>query len=395
MTEQINKQQARQIRLQAQGLLGKPSFGKKKKGLLSCIEQIGYLQIDTISVVERAHHHTAWVRLPDYQAKDLDHLQLQDRSIFEYWSHAAAYLPMRDYRFSLFRKEQWQKGTLKWQARDPKVRQFVLDRITAEGPLRSKDFQNKGKKVGTWWDWKPSKIALEQLFHEGHLMISHRVGFQKVFDLPSRVLPPHVDQNPPSELEYIDYLIHYTIQALGLASVDEIGHLRKGMKSKIKERLRLLVEEKKLISLRLKSDTTIYFSFAQTLNNFKLSSSKKVHFLCPFDNAIIHRKSVQQFFDYTYKLECYVPEPKRVFGYYTMPILWGDQIAGQIFAKADRKRKVFIIHNAIFYLSKKEQHKFHSVFIKKLNQWRAFNQCDEFEINKNIPAKIRSFLDLD
>ena len=150
----ISISEARKLFLHSQGLYGH-DFGKKKSGVLNLIEHLGYVQIDTISVVERAHHHTIFTRVKDYRKEYLDQL-MKEKLIFEYWSHAAAYLPISDYRFSLPRKKLFSDGKQHW-FKDKKPTQYVYDRIKAEGPLQSKDFEEKKANVG-WWEWKtPSK----------------------------------------------------------------------------------------------------------------------------------------------------------------------------------------------------------------------------------------------
>ena len=159
------------------------------------------MQIDTISVIERAHHHVFWTRCPKYKPSDLDSL-LSSRKVFEYWSHAASYLPMKDYRYSLPLKKKFAKRKSSWFPRDPQLMRLVLKRIEKEGPLRSKDFKNsqQSKRSG-WWEWKPTKKALERLFLEGKLEITRREGFQKVYDLPERVIPSSTDTSFPTKKE--------------------------------------------------------------------------------------------------------------------------------------------------------------------------------------------------
>jgi uncharacterized protein len=148
----------RRIALGQQGLLKRDMFGKGKKATLRAIEHIGYVQIDTISVVERAHHHVLWSRVSNYQASFLDQL-MQERQLFEYWFHAAAWLPMRDYRFSLPRMNL-KNGDRNWfKKSDKKLIRSILNRIRDEGPLRALDFEDTRKGKKQWWDWKPAKRA--------------------------------------------------------------------------------------------------------------------------------------------------------------------------------------------------------------------------------------------
>ncbi|MFT5812054.1 MAG: hypothetical protein ACI9KM_002827, partial [Rubritalea sp.] len=194
-------QKLRRIALNQQGLLKADSFGRGKQATLRAIEQIGYVQIDTISVVERAHHHVLWSRVSNYKSQYLTEL-VAERQLFEYWSHAAAWLPMKDYRFSLPRMKQ-ANGDRNWFGDcDKKLIQQVLLRVQHEGALLARDFEDTRKGKKEWWDLKPAKRALEQLFMQGELMVTRREGFQKVYDLPERIIPDWVDTTEPTLEEY-------------------------------------------------------------------------------------------------------------------------------------------------------------------------------------------------
>ena len=223
--------QARRLVLRAQGLDHPEPFGAgSAEATFRAIERLGYVQIDTISVVERAHHHVLWSRVPGYQPAHLEALLHPPApKIFEYWSHAAAYLPLSNYRFCLARMHTYASGQRRWfSAPDKKVRKLVLDRIRAEGPLQARDFDApKSHKGGSWFEWKPAKRALEQLFTEGALMVRERRGFQKVFDLTERVLPPWVDTSLPTPAEQARWLIEETLRACGLGTEAEIRYLRR------------------------------------------------------------------------------------------------------------------------------------------------------------------------
>jgi len=158
----------RRIALNQQGLLRAESFGRGKRAVLRAIERLGYVQIDTISVVERAHHHVLWTRVPNYSPRHLEQL-VSERKLFEYWYHAAAFLPMADYRFSLPRMRQL-NGERNWYKNgDRKLMLEILARIEVEGPLRARNFEDARTSNSGWWDWKPAKQALEQLFMQGEL----------------------------------------------------------------------------------------------------------------------------------------------------------------------------------------------------------------------------------
>ncbi len=223
----ISNQQARRIAIHCQLLDGRVSLPKGKEGVAEVIERLGYVQIDTINVIERAHHHTLFSRRADYSQKMLHDLQAVDRRIFEYWGHALAYMPMSDYRYYLPRMKSFDDPASKWfKSRLEKYSSLMkpcLERIRNEGPLGAKDFAKRpGAKAGAWWDAKPEKIALELLFWRGELMITERRKFERVYDLTERVLPPDIDTTYPDENELMRFRIRRTLQRLGIAKAKEI-----------------------------------------------------------------------------------------------------------------------------------------------------------------------------
>ena len=395
MPLEISPLQARRLALHHQGLLKKRPFGSGKEGIVKAIEHLGYIQVDTISVVKRAHHHTLWTRVNKYQHSDLLTLQSKDRKIFEHWSHAAAYLPMRDFRYSLYLKNLFLNGEKQWFNRNEKVRAYVLDRIKAEGPLQSRDFENPNKAGGTWFEWKPAKIALEQLYMEGLLMISERKNFQKVFDLTERVLPSEVDKSVPSPEEMARYLIRMTIKAHGFANEKEICYLRKKVRPTVRKVIKEMLEAGELIELIIKSETSIiYYSFPHILDNLPLKSGKKhLHVLSPFDNTVIQRARLENIFGYEYQIECYVPKPKRKYGYFCLPILFGDQFIGRLDAKADRKSGTFILHSLWLENNIPPLEKWVKVLAVQLKNLAHFTSCEKLEYQSINHTLLKSELE--
>lgn len=379
----VSLEQARVLTLQSQGLIHS-DFGKGKAATLKTIEHIGYVQIDTLSVAARAHHHTLWSRLPDYKESYLSEMLEKDKSIFEYWSHAASYLPMSDYRFSLPNKIAFADGKSHWFGQDKKMNKFVLDRIKAEGPLQSKDFEFIRSGPGNWYEWKPAKKALEQLFMEGKLMVAKRQGFQKVYDLAERVLPSKADTTLPSEKEYAEYLIRKVVQANGIVEEKEIYYLRKGLKESVNKVLKRMLKEGELIEVKLEGDSkTLFVTTKQQLTSIeKRKVENTIHLLSPFDNAIIQRKRAQRFFDFDYVIECYVPEAKRKFGYFCLPVLYGDKFVARFDPKADRASKTFHIKQMHFEKGFSPDEKFNKEFAIKLKAYASFTGCDKVVINK-------------
>ena len=380
----------RRIALDHQGLLKKQQFGRGKPGTLRAIEHLGYVQIDTISVVERAHHHVLWSRIPAYRPEYLDQL-VRDRSIFEYWFHAAAWLPMRDYRFALPRMNQLDGDRNWFKTFDKKLNRQILQRITAEGPLRTRDFEHDRNGKKQWWDWKPAKQALEQLFMQGELMVSSREGFQKVYDLPERVLPDWVDTRCPSLEEFACHLIDTTLRAHGFASQKSITYLRKGkaLRHAVDEELRRRIETGALTEINITSKNPAFIS-PELLETRAPGSRARVKLLSPFDNLVIQRQRLREIFDFDYQIECYVPEAKRQFGYFCLPILYRDRFVGRIDCKAHRSSRVLEI-KALF-LENKLDHAFMPALKSTLAGFAHFNSCQELYAGSSVDDQVSRYI---
>ena len=231
---------------------------------------------------------------------------------------------------------------------------YVLDRISAEGPLQARDFEApKAKRSGPWFDWKPAKIALELLFHEGKLMIRERKGFQKIYDLSERVIPSWVDLTEPTREELLKYWIKKAVEAHGLVTLEEISYLRKKeVKTEIHQTINEMKELSELIAVKVEDQVDdVLFTTPGALKKVSKKGKKtnaespKVKILSPFDNSVIQRKRLKRLFDFDYQIECYVPEPKRKFGYFCLPLLFGNEFIGRVDSKADRKTGQLLVHH--------------------------------------------------
>ena len=397
----ISLQTARRLALRRQLLDGTANLPNGRKGVAQVIEKLGYIQIDTISVIVRAHHHTLWTRLPDYDQDSLHELQTVDRRIFEYWGHQASYLPMSDYRFYLPLMKAFHDPHGKWEKE--RLQKYghlmkpILKRIREEGPLGSKDFELEGgkKKKEGWWDWHGMKTALELLFWQGELMIRERQNFQRIYDLTERVLPDWVDTTVPSDEELGEFLVQRALSAHGITQEKEVAnHLQIARKPIIKKALKQMIETGEIISLKLDGNNKdVYYCFPEKLNNSgKSAISQNVHIVSPFDNLIIQRDRIKDLFDFDYALECYTPPPKRKFGYFALPILWGECLVGRMDAKADRKPKTLIIRNMLFEESFNKFDGFVDAFTKKIRGFAEFNGCKRVEIEKVTPQKVKTLI---
>lgn len=381
--------QLQRLSLQSQGLTTKYPFGKGKQAALSALERLGYVQIDTLSVVERAHHHTLWSRLPDYQPAYLAQL-VEERKAFEYWFHAASYLPMKDYRYALPKMLRYKRGeTPYYRNVDSKVLRDVMDKIRIDGPLKTRDFTSSPKKPGSWWNWKPTKVALEKLFMQGDLMICGREGMEKIYDLTERVLPETTDTTEPSDREYAEYLVKTNLRAYGVSTVKQITHLRKGnaLRKNTELVLQNMLEEKTVQEIRLDGMPTMYV-LSELLENPIKKLSPGIRFLSPFDNAVIHRERLVQLFDYDFRLECYVPKAKRQYGYFCLPILFGDEFIGRMDCKAHRKNnQLELIH---LHIEKRQDaiELWLEPLVEAIWQFALFNGCQSIRISQVSPASL-------
>jgi uncharacterized protein YcaQ len=387
----------RKLALQSQGLTRTRPFGSGADGLARAIEHLGYIQIDTISVVERAHHHVLWSRLPDYQPASLDKL-IADKTVFEYWFHAAAYLPMKHYRYALPRMQAIKSGKKHWFSNtDKKLMREIYRRIEVEGPLMARDFQDDVKRRGGWWEWKPAKQALEQLFMEGDLMVVGRQGFQKQYDIAERALPPSLDTSTPTLTEFARHLIDNTLRAHGFAHARSFSYLRKGaeLRAEIKRCLQEDVVQGQLLEQTLPAGETVFVQ-PGTLDR-QVRTDRKVRLLSPFDNSVIQRERCRSVFDFAYQIECYVPAAKRLHGYFCLPLLYRDRFLGRVDCKADRKRKELRVVSLSLEseqlvsarLHKTSMDEFLTELAAALHRFMAFNQCDSVVVEKTIPRSIK------
>ncbi|MBO2604972.1 YcaQ family DNA glycosylase [Shewanella algae] len=360
------------LNLQRQGLL------QPAASTAAIIRQLGYVQIDSINVVERAHHHVLHSRLPGYHPEQLQQA-IAAKEVFEYWAHAAAYLPMNDYRYSLQRKQQLSQGDKHWFEPDEPLMREVLARVRAEGPLKASDFEHSSDQRGSWWDWKPAKKALEQLFMRGELMVVRRERFQKVYDLAERVLPPGIDTRVPDDDEFGRYLVNRFLNANGFGSEAQFAYLRKGMRPVIKRVLAQGLEAGEL--QRFKVDGQQYFCPAE------LSAApmipERVWLLNPFDNLVIQRNRLKQWFGFDYQLEVYLPQEKRIYGYYSLAILWRQQFIGRVDVKADRPRRCLLLQNLVLepeYANRPLDDVLLAELARAIADYARFNACERWKL---------------
>ncbi|PCJ28658.1 MAG: hypothetical protein COA96_00295 [SAR86 cluster bacterium] len=386
MTISLSRSDARKLILNSQRLHSRRCFGKGVDASLQAIEHLGYVQIDTLSVVARAHLHTLWNRVESFVPEHIDLLQ-QERRVFEHWSHALAILPMKDYRYSLPMMNRIASGETHWYPKNSKETRKVLKRITEEGPLQAKDFDDKSHSKGMWAR-APSKLALEQLFMEGKLMISGRVNFHKVYDLRERVLPADVDTREPTEEELCRHLITGFLRAHGVAKLKEMSYLRKGLSPTMLKIAKEMEEDGLIVNVEIAGDD--YFCQGNVDEQLRdIRPNNKLRILSPFDNAVIQRKRVKQIFDFDYQIECYVPKTKRKYGYFCLPILRNNKLLGRLDAKASRKEKVFHILQLHIEKPIRNLDGFYAALLSEIKRFAAFDNCNKIQLHNITGTKIR------
>lgn len=351
--------QAAQLFLGAQGLLEDPRRPATKAALSKLIHGLGFVQLDTINVLARAHDLTLFSRLHGYKPKHLAALVERDRVLFEHWTHDASLIPVVWYAHwkPRFRMSAQRLQDRAWWAQHlgadgERVVDHVRERIRREGPLRSADFLHE-KKRGEWWGWTPQKAALEYLWRCGELAVARRVHFHKVYDLAERVLPEpsaRPDPDPDSHVEWVcagaaERLAVFTSRELAafwndLGTIDAAGATAWCEKA---------LKEGRLVPVTVPGADGSEPRPAWVLADWKAcltrldrtaESLEGMRFLSPFDPVIRDRARCLRRFGFDYRFEAYVPETKRVFGYYVLPILEGDRLVGRVDLKLHRDRGV-------------------------------------------------------
>ncbi len=344
----ISIDEARAIQLAAQGLLTPPEPPAQKADVLAAIRRMGALQIDTIHVIARSPYMVLFSRLGAYDPAWLDQL-LVEGALFEYWAHAACFLPIQDYR--LYRRMMLNGGRSwgdeqAWIREHSGVVEEILSRIRAEGPVRSADFERKDQRTSGWWDWKEEKQTLEHLYTAGVLMIARREKFQRVYDLAERVLPGYVEAKTASFEEMVRELSHTAVRCLGVAKAAWVPDYFRLPKRETAAALQDLAGQGHLIRLAVDGWDSLGFIHPAHLPLLEAARAGQLRpsyttLLSPFDPLVWDRARARDLFGFDYTIECYLPAEKRRYGYYSLPILHQGRLIGRLDAKAHRKAGMF------------------------------------------------------
>ncbi len=350
----------RALTLHAQRLAAPPPGPPDADDIYRTIMSLGSLQIDSLQVVARSQYLALWSRLGCYDPALLDGLLFhpEHKRCYEYWKKAASIIPLEHYRYSLprmqQRRERPRSNWASWLEREEAAPSLALvrRRIAREGALRAADFEYEGERRGSWWDWKPVKSALEHLYNCGELMISDRVNFQRVYDLRERVLPAWVDTTPVSAAEANRHDVEGALRALGItspASLADYAYMRRGPARAAHAALRA---EGKVVTLEGEvsgGGTQELVLHRDRLEDLQRAldgdlPARHTTLLSPFDSLLWSKHHGQLFWNYHHAIELYVPQAKRKWGYFTLPILHRERLVGRLDPKLEREHKTLRIH---------------------------------------------------
>ncbi|GGX07704.1 hypothetical protein GCM10007242_11530 [Pigmentiphaga litoralis] len=307
------------------------------------VEHLGYVQIDTIQVIERCHHHILWSRIPDYRRADLHCAQTTDKTVFEYWTHALSYVPTRDMPFFLAEMKQHRASPRSgYRNVPPEDVRKIIRRVRDDGALSLRDIDDdiEQEKDHLWGSRKPSRRALQAAFYDGALTISERTGMLKRYELTARHFGWTQTPKVATPAQCTAYVLDRALRAQGLVSLDSVCHLDAPRKPAVRALIETRVRRGELLPVALEGEGGApHWVSPADLAPLPDIDPGTTHVLSPFDPLIIQRKRLHRLFSYLHRFEAYVPRDRRVFGYFALPVLAGDQVVAAIDIKADRTRQ--------------------------------------------------------
>ena len=327
------------------------------EAIVELVKWLGYIQIDTLHVVNRAHYVTLWARFGAYEIDAFHKLiyTVGERRLYEGWGHAASIIPLAHYRYHQWRTDpsvSYNPGFQEWANKkdNRQLAEQTLARIRDEGGLRVGDFEHKGPKRGEWYDWRPSKQALEALFAWGDLMVADRVNFHRVYDVRERVLPEWVDTTPVDPDTARRFCLEQAAKALGVFEARHLTFYAYMRATPARSLVKSLITDGTLIKIKGESmdGSSSWLVHRDNLPLLQQAAAGEIKaerttFLAPFDSLFWGQKRDQKLWDFKQLLECYKPAAQRVYGYFCFAILHQDQIVGRFDPKLDRQTGVLYL----------------------------------------------------
>jgi hypothetical protein len=319
--------------------------------LVAFVEDVGGLQLDSINVVERAHHLTLWSRFGPYDRRSLDQLVYRRRLLFEYWAHAACLVPASHFpawRRAMLDYSLKSRAWGAWLRRNRRVLGAMEDAISASGPLGSRDFEHRRPPgAGGWWNWKPATHALDFLWMSGRTLVHSRQHFRKRFDLAERVMPAALAAEPLSREAFRRWHLRRSLHALGAASETDLRRYLTYPRVSVAERrsaLRAALREGEVVELEMEGERARWYALVEDLPALESAGRRRrpssgTTLLSPFDSFLWHRERTRRLFGFDYRIEVYTPGHQRSHGYYSLPILHEGQLIGRLDPKTHREEK--------------------------------------------------------
>jgi uncharacterized protein YcaQ len=346
-TQKLSLAQARRIALAAQGFADpRPTGRVDRRHFRRAIDRMGLIQIDSVNVLVRSQELPLFARLGPHSRSMISDATA-DGELFEYWVHEASHVPTAHHhlhRWRMAREHKWDRYWTMTQRR-PGFIDEVLRRIELDGPIVSGDLSERVGKKGQWWDWDDGKVALEHLFWNGQLTATRRPNdFARVYDLTERVIPAAALAKPtPSESDARKELLLLAAKHHGIGTMQDLTDYHRQKNAPCKPLLDELVEDGQLLLVHVEGWNKPAYLHPQAKLPRRIDACA---FLSPFDPVCWNRDRNERLFGFHYRIEIYTPAPKRIYGYYVLPILWGDSLVGRLDLKADRQNSTLLVQGS-------------------------------------------------
>ncbi len=372
-----------------------------REAIYQVVERIGCVQIDTLQMVRRSQYLVAWSRLGTYAPDGFDRLlSADDRRLFEGWQHAACIIPLSEYRFQMVHQRNLREHPTTWYTRwlsenvNRDLLPVVLERIRREGGLKVSDFESDGRRRGSWWDWRPAKVALEHLYAYGALEIAGREKFQRIYDLAERVIPAWVDMTEPTAEQRDRFWVERGALAMGAGLPRHAGDYVWMKVTRSRPIVKELVEAGVLVPIQGRLANGEVAELVVHRDNLSLLEqaadgslqAARTTFLSPFDNLLWANRRDEMFWGFHQALECYLPAQKRIYGYFCLPILHRDRLVGRFDPKLERKTGLLRIKALYLEPGVKAGDELVHDFVIALRDFMAFHDASDLAIEKSQPA---------
>ena len=362
--------------------------------IVDLVEALGFVQIDTLHVVNRAHYVTLWSRFGSYNTADFDRLIYTpgERRLYEGWGHAASIISLDHYRYHRWRISS---GFSEWLSKDDNraLAEQTLARIRAEGGLRVADFETAGLKRGPWFDWQPPKMALEALFAHGDLMVAERINFHRVYDLRERVLPGWVDTTPVTDSEGRSFCLEQAARALGVFDLRSLTWYAYSFATPARPVVKALVESGALVEIQGELSDGVrtwlvhrdHLALLQRAADGEIKAERTT-FLDPFDSLFWAGERDQKLWGFNQVLECYKRPGDRIYGYFCFPILHKDRLVGRFDPKLERKTGVLQLNALYLEPGVEPEDELVRAVAVAMRDFLSWHKASELRIEKSDPA---------